>query len=376
MRKNQLNEQDVAIGTRLKYAREEVLELNQAACARSLKLDRTTLANYENLRTPLRFEVALQFCRHFVISEEWLATGECKLFHQAQPFTIPAPTGNQGELDSFDRVISMRHCVDLWSDPVTRHIKPGMPFSTAYRSALMARYAKLVQEFSFFPFVRLSDADSEETANNYITALHELHFNLLRNRAFERKIQPHELWRVYCGCVIETNALIWDRLMGKFSTANAMERFGWLRCVLADPKQGLPPLVNGVWHAPSDLEKLPLDFGSATYSLQNIIQIVNNLKVPLTFRELLERLNSAASGYGKKSALAAHMGVALTTISVWLSGKREPGGETTLRLLEWVLAEEAKTKNESSGHVDARPEQRTRLRKSDETKPESNPAAV
>jgi len=51
---------------------------------------------------------------------------------------------------------------------------------------------------------------------------------------------------------------------------------------------------------------------------------------------LLERLKSATKQKGKKTELAADLNVPLASISQWLSGEREPGGEYTLKLLKWV----------------------------------------
>ena len=57
---------------------------------------------------------------------------------------------------------------------------------------------------------------------------------------------------------------------------------------------------------------------------------------------LLERLNRATQAHGKKSELASYLGVELASVSQWLSGKREPGGETTLKMLHWVEVQERK----------------------------------
>jgi DNA-binding transcriptional regulator YiaG len=55
---------------------------------------------------------------------------------------------------------------------------------------------------------------------------------------------------------------------------------------------------------------------------------------------LLERLNRATKETGKMSALAGSLKVPLASVSRWLSGKREPGGEITLKLLHWVEQQE------------------------------------
>lgn len=55
---------------------------------------------------------------------------------------------------------------------------------------------------------------------------------------------------------------------------------------------------------------------------------------------LRERLNRATKESGKMSALADYLKVPLASVSRWLSGKREPGGEITLKLLHWVEQQE------------------------------------
>jgi transcriptional regulator with XRE-family HTH domain len=51
---------------------------------------------------------------------------------------------------------------------------------------------------------------------------------------------------------------------------------------------------------------------------------------------LLERLKEATKERGKKTALAKFLGVPLSNVSQYLAGDREPGGETTLKMLYWV----------------------------------------
>lgn len=55
---------------------------------------------------------------------------------------------------------------------------------------------------------------------------------------------------------------------------------------------------------------------------------------------LLKRLNEATRERGTKAALAKFMGVKLPTVSRWLSGEKEPGGENALKLLHWVEQQE------------------------------------
>ena len=88
--------------------------------------------------------------------------------------------------------------------------------------------------------------------------------------------------------------------------------------------------------------------------------------------KLLKRLLAIFKQRGKKAELADFLKVPRPRVSEWLSGAREPGGETTLRLLAWVQAEEVK-QHKSPGRVVARPEPKTRRRKSSYEKPTSGP---
>jgi len=52
--------------------------------------------------------------------------------------------------------------------------------------------------------------------------------------------------------------------------------------------------------------------------------------------KLLARLEKQTTEPGSKSSLAEWLEVPLSNLSLWLSGKRQPGGEATLKLLKWV----------------------------------------
>lgn len=71
-----------------------------------------------------------------------------------------------------------------------------------------------------------------------------------------------------------------------------------------------------------------------------ISKLGNNPAVKAKLPALIKRLNEATKDRGTKTALAKFIGVSLPKISQWLSGEHEPGGETTLRLLQWVEQQE------------------------------------
>src|SRR5438132_1195440 len=79
---------------------------------------------------------------------------------------------------------------------------------------------------------------------------------------------------------------------------------------------------------------------------------------------------------GDKTALAVRMEVTPQRLNDWLSGLYEPGGEITLRLLEWVQAAEAKQQKKRAGSGRTQPTLKTRTkRKSKHEKPISTGSA-
>ncbi len=61
-----------------------------------------------------------------------------------------------------------------------------------------------------------------------------------------------------------------------------------------------------------------------------------------TWESLRSRLHAATRSSGTKRDLAHHFNVSPAAVSQWLSGASAPTADTTLRLLEWVKAAEAK----------------------------------
>jgi len=97
-------------------------------------------------------------------------------------------------------------------------------------------------------------------------------------------------------------------------------------------------------------------------SLTGVDVSVNIASVNSQLANLLHRLHIVTKEPGKKSELADFLSAPLASVSRWLSGEREPGGETTLRMLEWVRAQEA-NQTKSPGRALTQPEPKTQLRK-------------
>lgn len=79
-----------------------------------------------------------------------------------------------------------------------------------------------------------------------------------------------------------------------------------------------------------------------------------------TLDELRAVLRVKTSEKGDMARLARALSVPQARVSEWLSGKKEPGGKTTLRLLQWVEQPESK----QNPGAPPRPGQKTRVGKS------------
>ncbi len=229
-----------------------------------------------------------------------------------------------------DEVIFKRQCVDLFSEPASLHIPPGMLFSEAYDSFLSAGYAKLVSEFFYLPRIVVTDSDTPVLALNLLGAINDRFVSLLTNEAMRRGQKPSSAWRVYARCLLESSDLIFRKMMGFHLNLERLHHLDWIRACVTDPDFIIPFL--------EDRQRTPPDRPKNILSHVTVSGNVENVKAKLPI--LLHRLNQATTERGMKSELAKFMGVPLPNVSQWLSGEREPSGETTLRLLHWVEQQE------------------------------------
>src|ERR1041384_7946820 len=86
-----LPKREQEICTRLRTARNAV-GLTQEEFAAQIGITRQRLASYEEMRAPLRFDIALRLCRVFIISELWLAKGEGDMRAMMDLTTVPVAT--------------------------------------------------------------------------------------------------------------------------------------------------------------------------------------------------------------------------------------------------------------------------------------------
>ena len=115
-----------------------------------------------------------------------------------------------------------------------------------------------------------------------------------------------------------------------------------------------------------ETQKIPVD----NYTKRDIMPPVKR-QIP-TVQELMSLVAKLTNERGQRTSLAKHLGVRPQQLNEWLVGRKEPNGQTTLQLLNWVQAEEEKQK--TLGSVTSTTKGNwTRPKKSDHENPETSP---
>jgi transcriptional regulator with XRE-family HTH domain len=137
--------------------------------------------------------------------------------------------------------------------------------------------------------------------------------------------------------VLDDSQIKWfEKLVEKNKNALFFEVWASVRFLLSEEQSGFFLSVIKEGNIPQFPIAPENDF------LTKLSESVNNEIVKPQMPELLERVRKATSEKGEKSKLAELIGVPLASLSQWLSGDREPGGEYTLKLLRWVELQERK----------------------------------
>lgn len=285
-----MSEAEAEIGARVKDFRERI-GWPQAGFAYEIGITRDKLASIEYGRTPLRYGVALVLCQKFNISRLWLAKGEGAV---QQNWELDAET---------ERRIPHRM---LFSQAFVHIIDPEIP--PEVRQWLMVwdkpGHVKLV----------LPPVDIPVGLQNEWYVL----------RAFkEASSVLHESKRPqFCDDVLGAVGRLYLKNGG---SPEAIRRRMAIRGV-SDSVDNLMSIAKGDEEA---------DLTQAEVCIKGIGV---NAQLP----SLLEKIKGATAEPGKKTALARFLSkvlgrnVPLESVSRWLSGEREPGGEIVLQMQAWL----------------------------------------
>lgn len=237
MRKTKLSKRDRDICSRFREAR-EFLGITQLSCAKQIGIERSTLTNYESGVTPIKYEVALRFCRQLIISEEWLATGKAVAMWNASTKYGYKPGADLTSLST----IFFRQCMDLLSEQICQRIPPGTLFSEAYDNFLVGRYAQLAEQFFYLPRIIFSENDKPQLAANLFSAYLERWLKLLSNESLRLKKDQWEVQRQFVRAIIEANNHIFSKFLGAKSDPTTLAALDWLKKSLTNSELKLGPL--------------------------------------------------------------------------------------------------------------------------------------
>lgn len=279
-----MSKAEVQICARVKQFR-EAGALSQSLFAEALDISRDKLASIEYGRSPLRFGVGKILCRQFNISQAWLAEG----------------LGNP-------------HPQIEFAEEVERSIPQKTLFSRAFAEYLLPKLSIIQRALIKRPV--------EGVSIQFLTPAglaEDEHLGWILKR---------ELGAI-------TNELPKDlRVPFAKAVVAAVARFGEAH-----------GFGGRIYSFPRLFVQI---YGSLPYGENEVLtaldETVKYEGVKPKLPQLLNRLGKITEQSGKMSELAEFLGAPLESVSRWLSGKREPGGETTLRLLQWVEQEERKQK--------------------------------
>ena len=246
--------------------------LSRVAFARQLGVDSSRLASYELGRVPIRMELALKAAAEAGVSLRWLAEG-------VEPRKLP-----------------------IFPDQkLIERARNGL-FSEGYDTWLKPFFDAEVKNFKALTGGKLGMAGVGELKD-------------MRQGTSVGILGPDEVLKL-SGLLIKN--LVWSippQLCGEIygDIATTIQQFHRRHREEIDrfPKHLLP--------------KFPPVENSE-----------NRKYAPIDLAELLARVRVLVTEKGMKTRLAAELEVPQSRVSEWLSGKYEPSGEVTLRLLRWV----------------------------------------
>lgn len=288
-RKNPVSEREKQICRRLLEFRRSI-KLSRKALAEEIGVTAEQLKSYETGRVPLPYLFVSKFCRSFDINPAWLAEGK-------------EPVYGGATLDpKLESEIRPRQLFSFIYDDI---IKPCLSDRMRVQSELEKAIAK--QAFPGMAVEIIRGVGAVDTAA--VLALISKTLSPLVNTL------PPTLRMAFYRHIITAFYEFEKRHLEEI-TAFTKHR-----------KPATPPNES------VKVEKIVLTDAETSEKLA----AVNH---PL--KKLLADLNQATSAPGQMSVLAKYLGektganVPLASVSRWLSGKREPSGEITLWMREWV----------------------------------------
>lgn len=206
-RHSQLPHREVEICRRIAAAR-ALLGIDQAEAARKIGIPKSTLSNYELCVVPLKASLALRLCRHLIISEEWLATGEFLLATRAG---LSRGVGPGQGMDQ----IYMRQCMDLMGSAEAEALRPNALFSEAFDRSLRPVYERRIFELYYGIGIPSSawSGTNPELGRDILNALVDRFMLLIGNEALRRGVSPETAKSTYLGFMLRMSLFGFNKCM-------------------------------------------------------------------------------------------------------------------------------------------------------------------
>ena len=283
-RKNPVPVREKEIGRRLRQFR-KLIVIGRAGLAMELGIGEPRLVSYESGSVPLPFHIAKKLDHQFSLNYEWIVSG----------------TGDPRESIIIVEEIASK-IPDKWplSKVFDEVITPELLARSKRPPSAFEKAAAKVPGFDV-KFLRTVGIDKKST----VKAVAAMSFG-----AFINQLPPFLYWEFYRKIQSASE---------EFLKSHAVEI--------------------------SKCKQLESDFGKLLLTdAETCVLLPPDMKLQLP--GLLEQLKAKTAKTGKMSELASFLSkatkskVPLASVSRWLSGKREPGGEITLLLQKWVELQE------------------------------------
>ncbi|HEV2331200.1 MAG TPA: hypothetical protein VGY56_20655 [Verrucomicrobiae bacterium] len=290
-----MSKDEAAICNRIKQFR-EFTKFPQPLFAELLDLSRDKLISIEYARTPVRFGVARRLCEEFNLSRVWLAEG------------VGSPHSHIEFTEGFED-----------------KIPPNMLFSEAYRLYLRPEIGG----------ERLKQLEDAKRSGIRIGFIYPADLPPKKNLEWSLRQEIRWAWQSLEDAPEVIRAAFAPKVLvaiAQFFKEHGIERKSPDLIRPGDQSREHPIIIRQM-----------LDMIHKKISPKSLTAISQKSKsgaVKSEVQKLIARVKDHASQPGAKSKLARTLGIAPARISEWLSGEKEPGGEYTLLLLQWVEQQE------------------------------------
>lgn len=280
--------------------------LSRVDFAKSLGVPVSAYANYEwgNAKVPAR--VGWNVCHQFGINQEWLATGKEPRRPAYQLHTLMVPD------EAFDE-----------------------PFSAVFERYLCEEIVKRRAEELRATGEISSTGGMEAPIKPGVGSEMALPYLIDLLNASAQRLPIHLHWKLFDEVVAAIRRLD-DRYAAEIRQYEAAK----------EAATGLAAVTR--WRVKSGVE---IRVAETQFDKTQFFGDTSDVR--LTWNDLRKRLVKATDGSGKKSEAAKFVGVNQSNLTRWINDEREPGAQAAFRILEWVTAEEAKTKSPGTGATES-----------------------